>query len=146
MKTLITSLTAVLTGCLVAFTALAARAAPTVYIPLGVANQVIAVDAATDKITASYPGVENAHGLVATPDGEYLVAGSLKQMPAGGKDAGMSHLFLVHPEHGHVMATIAVRAGAITRPLPTTGAMSSRPIRCRAPSAWSTCATIRSRT
>jgi len=109
MKTLTNSLTAVLTGCLVAFTALAASAAPTVYIPLGVANEVIAVDAATDKITASYPGVENAHGLVATPDGEYLVAGSLKQMPAGGKDAGMSHLFLVHPEHGHVMSTIAVK-------------------------------------
>ena len=38
-------------------------AAPTVYIPLGSGNQVIAVDAATDKITANYTGVDNPHGL-----------------------------------------------------------------------------------
>ena len=45
-------------------------AAQTVYIPLGSGNQVIAVDADTDKITNAYPGVENPHGLGATPDGE----------------------------------------------------------------------------
>ena len=38
------------------------HASPTVYIPLGSGNQVIAVDAATDKITATYSGVINAHG------------------------------------------------------------------------------------
>lgn len=105
MKTFITFLGALLPALFVS----TAMAAPTVYVPLGVANEVIAIDAATDKITATYPGVENAHGLVATPDGEYLVAGSLKEMSAGDKDAGMSHLFLVHPEHGHVMSTIAVQ-------------------------------------
>ncbi|MBI1425121.1 MAG: beta-propeller fold lactonase family protein [Gammaproteobacteria bacterium] len=86
-------------------------AAPTVYIPLGTGNQVIAVDAATDKITASYPEVENAHGLVATPDGEYLIAGSLnerKLKPDDAKDTPNSKLFLIHPVHGHVMATIPV--------------------------------------
>ena len=57
------------------------QASPTVYIPLGTGNQVIQVDAATDTITASYSGVENPHGLVATPDGEYLVAGSLNETP-----------------------------------------------------------------
>ncbi len=86
-------------------------ASPTVYIPLGSGNQVIAVDAASNKITASYPGVENSHGLVATPDGEYLVAGSLKETPLQpGEPANTpnSQLYLIHPAHGHVMLTIPV--------------------------------------
>lgn len=86
-------------------------AAPTVYIPLGSGNQVIAVDAASGRITASYPGVENPHGLVATPDGEYLIAGSLAEtpVPAGAPhDTPNSKLYLVHPGHGHVMSTIPV--------------------------------------
>ena len=89
----------------------AVQGAPTVYIPLGSGNQVIAVDAATDKIVASYSGVDNPHGLVATPDGEYLVAGSLKETPApagASAETPTSKLFLVHPEHGHVMSTIPV--------------------------------------
>lgn len=88
-----------------------ALAAPTVFIPLGSGNQVIAVDAATDRITASYPGVDNPHGLVATPDGEYLVAGSLLETalpPGSAPNAPNSKLFLVHPGHGHVMLTIPV--------------------------------------
>ena len=89
----------------------AAMADPTVYIPLGSANQVIAVDAATDELTASFTGVDNPHGLVATPDGEYLIAGSLKEetlKPGDPKDTPNSRLFLIHPAHGHVMSTIAV--------------------------------------
>lgn len=89
----------------------AAYAAPTVYIPLGSANKVIAVDAATDKITSTYNQVANPHGLVATPDGEYLVAGSLKEnaLPAGANlSSPNSNLYLVHPEHGHVMYTVPV--------------------------------------
>lgn len=88
-----------------------ARAAPTVYIPLGSGNQVIAVDAATGRIVKSYPGVDNPHGLVATPDGEYLIAGSmLETPPPAGSPPGApnSKLFLVHPGHGHVMLTIPV--------------------------------------
>ena len=82
-----------------------------VYIPLGSGNQVIKVDADTDRIQASYSGVENPHGLVATPDGEYLVAGSLKETPlkpGQAKDTLNSKLFLIHPAHGHVMSTIPV--------------------------------------
>jgi len=89
----------------------AVQADPMVYIPLGKANEVIAVDAASDKITATYTGVANPHGLVATPDGEYLVAGSLQEipLPAGAKiETPNSKLYLVHPEHGHVMSTIPV--------------------------------------
>jgi len=88
-----------------------AMAAPTAYIPLGSANQVIAVDAANDKIIRSYSGVENPHGLVATPDGDYLVAGSLKEtrVHAGApSDTPNSKLYVIHPEHGHVMAEIPV--------------------------------------
>jgi len=88
-----------------------AVAAPTVYIPLGEGNQVIAVDAATSRIMATYSGVDNPHGLVATPDGEYLVAGSLLETPApagSAPAAANSKLSLVHPGHGHVMLTIPV--------------------------------------
>ena len=84
---------------------------PTVYIPLGAANRVIAVDADSHRITARYEGIENPHGLVATPDGEYLVAGSLAETPApagAAHDTPTSKLYLIHPGHGHVMLTIPV--------------------------------------
>jgi YVTN family beta-propeller protein len=89
----------------------AVDAAPTVYIPLGSGNQVIAVDAATDRILTSYPGVDNPHGLVATPDGEYLIAGSLTETPVPGgapHDTPNSKLFLIHPQHRHVMRVVPV--------------------------------------
>lgn len=88
-----------------------AFAAPTAYIPLGSGNAVIAVDAASGKIMKRYPGVENPHGLVATPDGEYLIAGSLKETPVpegAPADTPNSKLYVIHPEHGHVMAEIPV--------------------------------------
>ncbi len=91
--------------------AVPALAAPTVFIPLGMGNQVIAVDAATDRVGASYPGVDNPHGLVVTPDGQYLVAGSMTEAPlpaSSPASAPNSKLFLVHPAHGHVMLTIPV--------------------------------------
>lgn len=86
------------------------QAAPLVYIPLGSGNGVVEVDAATDKIIRHFEGVENSHGLVATPDGEYLIAGSLNEDNArtAKGDKLNSDLFLVHPAHGHVMQTIAV--------------------------------------
>ncbi len=87
------------------------NASPIVYIPLGSGNQVIEVDAVTDTITATYTDVENPHGLVATPDGEYVIAGSLKETPLKeGQDKTTlnSVLALIHPAHGHVMGNIAV--------------------------------------
>jgi len=87
------------------------HASPTVYIPLGSGNQVIAVDASTDRIISQFPGVENSHGLVATPDGEYLIAGSLKETPLGANqtpNTPNSKLYLIHPAHGHVMSTTPV--------------------------------------
>jgi DNA-binding beta-propeller fold protein YncE len=88
-----------------------AAAAPTAYVPLGSGNEVIAIDTADGKIIRRYPGVENPHGLVATPDGEYLIAGSLKEtpIPTGAPvDTPNSKLYVLHPEHGHVMAEIPV--------------------------------------
>lgn len=98
-------------GAALSLLAAPAQAAPSVFIALGTGNQVIAVDAATSRITARYPGVDNPHGLVATPDGEYIIAGSLQEapQPAGSAaNAPNSKLFLVHPAHGHVMLTIPV--------------------------------------
>ncbi|MBD3610105.1 MAG: beta-propeller fold lactonase family protein [Gammaproteobacteria bacterium] len=85
-------------------------AGTTVYIPLGSGNMVIAVDADNDKIIAQYPDVINAHGLVATSDGEYLIAGSVAQHKPKTNDpyAPTSNLYLVHPEHGHMMSAIPV--------------------------------------
>ncbi|QID19795.1 YncE family protein [Nitrogeniibacter mangrovi] len=88
-----------------------ADAAPTAYIPLGTANEVIAVDTASHRIIQHYTGVANPHGLVVTPDGEYLIAGSLTETPlaAGASaDTPNSKLYVIHPVHGHVMSEIPV--------------------------------------
>ena len=88
-----------------------AFAEPKVYVPLGSGNQVIEFDAATDKITQTFTGVNNPHGLVATPDGEYLVAGSLSETPltkGQSQSTPNSKLALIHVTHGHVMSTIDV--------------------------------------
>jgi len=111
-----------------------AVAGTTVYIPLGTANQVIAVDADKDTITATYDGVDNPHGLVATPDGEYLIAGSLKETalkPGERKDTPNSKLFLIHPTHGHVMSTIPVAGWTHHQAITPDGrfVLSTHPIR-----------------
>ena len=58
-------------------------ASPTVYIPLGSANEIMIVDAATDKEIGRITGFKNVHGLSLTPNGEYLVAGSNDEMING---------------------------------------------------------------
>jgi YVTN family beta-propeller protein len=88
-----------------------ATAGKTVYVALGSGNQVVAIDAETDTVIESYTGVDNPHGLVGTPDGEYLVAGSLseKQLPKGtDPETPNSELALIHLVHKHVMSTIPV--------------------------------------
>jgi len=62
---------------------LASLASPTVYVPLGSANEIMIVDAATDKVIGEISGVSNPHGLSITPNGEYLVAGSNTEEMAG---------------------------------------------------------------
>ncbi len=98
------------------FTALSTNlvAAPTVYMPLGVGNKVIAIDASKHKIVATYSNVMDSHGLVATPGGEYLIAGSFKETPLkpGQSSSTLnSQLYKIHPGHGHVMSKIPVAGG-----------------------------------
>lgn len=60
---------------------------------------------------ATYKDIVIPHGLAATPDGEYLVAGSLNESPlpdGAAPDTPNSKLYLIHPGHGHVMLTIPV--------------------------------------
>lgn len=87
-----------------------AAAAPLVYVAAGSANEVIVIDAATGTVVKSFPGVQNPHGIVATPDGEYLIAGSIREtnVPNAKPNDPNSQLALLHPEHGHVMANIPV--------------------------------------
>ena len=105
------------------------------YVPTGVANDLVIIDLNTDQIVGRIPELENAHGLAASPNSDYLVAGSMQLVPtgaakgaakpsavseadhaahhaAGSKESAVaspSHVSIVHPEHGHVMRRIAVR-------------------------------------
>ena len=80
-------------------------AEPLVYVAAGSANRILVIDAATDKVVNEYDGVDNPHAVVATPDGEYVMAGSLKEK-RDDKNIPRSTLYLVHPAHGHVMSTL----------------------------------------
>ncbi len=62
---------------------LVSLASPTVYIPLGSANEILIVDAATDRKIGKIKGFKNIHGLALTPNGEYLIAGSNEEVIAG---------------------------------------------------------------
>lgn len=83
---------------------------PSVYIPLGSANEVVAVNAATDNITATYKGFARPHGLVATPNGKVLIAGSLRETrrPGGAPASATSKLYLLRPGQGHRLRTVTV--------------------------------------
>lgn len=103
------------------------------YVPAGEANEIVIIDLNTNQVIGRIPELENAHGLAATPDGEYLLAGSMNVSQTGnieadrpaavseeqhashhakstGKpDAAMtSFVSLVHLQHGHVMRRIVV--------------------------------------
>lgn len=64
-----------------------AQAAPFMYIPTGVTNEIVVVDLNGDRVVNRIPELENAHGLAATPDGETLVAGSMQKASAGSASA-----------------------------------------------------------
>lgn len=53
-----------------------AMAETRVYVPLGGAGEILAIDADRDLIVGKIPGLEEVHGLAGVPDGKYLVAGS----------------------------------------------------------------------
>ena len=56
-----------------------ATAEELVYVPLGSAGEVLVIDAATDAIVGRIPEVPDSHGLAATPDGRFLIAGSFAE-------------------------------------------------------------------
>lgn len=95
-------------GMAVAAMATPALAKPLVYVAAGSANQIIVIDAATDKVVGNYDGIENPHSIVSTPDGEYVLSGTLKEKRPikGSKSPPHSTIYLVHPAHGHVMLTM----------------------------------------
>jgi YVTN family beta-propeller protein len=91
-----------------------ANANPIVYTPLGTANQIIAIDAATSKVIATIPGVANSHGLVYSPNRNRLIAGSLNEMPlkpGESKTNTNSLIYLIDPKIGQVESTIPVSGG-----------------------------------
>ena len=96
-------------GLAIGLMSTAAAAKPLVYVAAGSANQIIVIDAATNKVVGNYAGIENPHSIVSTPDGEYIISGSLKekQPEKGSNAAPRSTIYLVHPVHGHVMLTMA---------------------------------------
>jgi YVTN family beta-propeller protein len=73
---------AVLTALLLG-TAWPAAAGQRVYVPLGGAGEVLVIDASNDRVVATIPNLPEVHGLAGTPDGTYLVAGSLAETEAG---------------------------------------------------------------
>lgn len=91
------------------FTTATAFAEPLIYVAAGSANKVLAIDPVTNSVVKEFNGIDNPHSLVATPDGEYLIAGSLKlKDPVEGQEGpGESTIYIIHPVHGHVMSTMA---------------------------------------
>lgn len=79
----------------------AAAAKRLVYIPLGGAAKVVVVDVAKGAIVREIKGLPAVHGLAATPDGRFLIAGSFKERDAKAgapkKPAGISKN--EHEEH-----------------------------------------------
>jgi len=91
------------------FIATAALAEPVLYVAAGSANKVLAIDPKTNTVIKEFDGISNPHALVATADGEYVIAGSLteKKAPQGSDAAPESTIYIIHPVHGHVMSTMA---------------------------------------
>jgi len=82
-------------------------AAPMVYVPMGMANQIIIIDAAKDQIVGKMTDVANSHALAGSADGKMLIAGSIAaKATAKGtlppKPQGMSEA--VHKSHHMGMA------------------------------------------
>lgn len=111
-----------------------AIASPLMYVPTGNSNNLVIIDLETDKIVGRIDELENAHGLAAIPDSEYLIAGSMKPLEPdekiviakpgavskdehvahhpGGADAAMkevSYLSIIDTKHGQVVRRIPVR-------------------------------------
>jgi len=65
----------------------AVHAEPLVYVPLGGDGKILVVDVAKDQVVETIEGLAAVHGLAATPDGRYLIAGSYEERAANGNPA-----------------------------------------------------------
>lgn len=65
-----------------------------VYVPLGGDGKIVLVDAEGDRLVGTIEGLPAVHGLAATPDGRFLIAGSYDERETGSdlpaKPVGMS--------------------------------------------------------
>lgn len=103
-----TKIVSVISGLIIVALSAVASAKPLVYVAAGSANQILIIDAATDKVVGKYDDIDNPHSIVSTPDGEYVLSGSLKEKKTSKDNKTLPHstIYLVHPEHGHVMLTM----------------------------------------
>lgn len=76
-----------------------AHAAPLMYVPTGEANDLVIIDLNTGKIAGRMPGLEIAHGLAASPNSDYLVAGSMQPVQAGTKSEAVKPAAISEAEH-----------------------------------------------
>jgi len=111
---------------------LVATAQPLMYVPTGEANDIVIINLSNDRIVGHIDELENAHGLSASPAGDYLVAGSMQAGEADNSKmtkpsavseaehqahhadmpgkASPSFVSIVHIKHEHVMRRVPVRA------------------------------------
>ena len=100
-------------------------AAESVYIPLGSSGEIVIVKTESDKVVGKIDGLPAVHGLAATPDGRFLIAGSYEEREAGtsamAKPAGVSEdehaahhggSALPAQDSGAVVSTVSVIATA----------------------------------
>lgn len=85
-------------------------AEPLIYVAAGSANKILVIDTKDNRVIKEFSDIANPHALTATPDGEYVIAGSLATQV--GPDGKKGTVYLIHPEHGHVMTEFDV-PGAI---------------------------------
>jgi YVTN family beta-propeller protein len=76
-----------------------AAAEELVYVPLGSAGEVLVIDAATDAIVGRIPDVPDSHGLAATPDGRFLIAGSFAETTPGESEIPPKPAGMAESEH-----------------------------------------------
>lgn len=129
--------TALLVLAAAALSVHAEAAETTVFVPLGVAGEVLVIDAAQDKVVGTIRDVPDTHGLAATPDGKYLVAGTYAETaveetppkPAGlGADEHASHHAKSADQSARsgavgFVSVIDVAKGAVTRRIEVPGAV-----------------------
>jgi YVTN family beta-propeller protein len=93
-KAFIQTLVGALWGVAFVAVAMPATAGGMVFIPLGDANEVFAIDTLRDRVVGRIGGLPAVHGLAQTPDGRFLIAGSYEEHAAGEslpeKPAGVS--------------------------------------------------------